>query len=821
MDTLLHDLKHALRLLSKDKGFTATVLLTLAVTIGAHTAVFSVVSSVLLESLPFPEPERIVLMTNSYPGAGVVRASNGVPDYYDRLREVDVFEEQALYVSRGRSIEMQGLPERIDAMQVTPSFFRLLRAKPELGRTFTEEEGTIGNERRILLSHGLWQQLFAGRPDAVGQDLRIDGELYRIVGVMPESFSFVEAGTRLWTPLAFTEEQKSVDSRHSNNWEMIGRLAPGRTLEQAQAQLDALNARNLERFPQFREILVNAGFKTLALGFQDDLVRDVASTLYLLWGGVFCVLLVGCVNLANLVLVRANVRLRELSTRVALGAGHRRLTRQLLTESVLLTLTGGALGLFLGYWGLDVLRTLGLAELPRGAEIAIDGTTIAVTLGLAVALGSVLGLIPVVGVLRADLNAVLREEGRGGTAGRGARLLRRGLVVAQVAFAFMLLVGAGLLLTSFREILAVEPGFEPEGVLSATLVAPRARYAEDDALRSLVARTLEQVRALPGVSSAGATDVLPWSGSYSDSVILAEGYVMQPGESLISPDAAVVSPGYFETMGISLRAGRLLDERDDEKAQKVVIVDETLARKFWPGADPIGRRMFRPGNPENLLDPGPNPTWLTVVGVVGDVKLRGLVSNDSRVGAYYFPFAQQPSRFTNFVVKTTGDPIALAAAMRKVVALVDPELPLFDVRTMKERLAQTLLERRAAAMLTAGFGLAALLLAAIGLYGVLAYLVTRRTREIGIRIALGSTGRRIFELILHEGLVMLGLGLALGLSGAVALRGALASQLYGVGALDPRVLGAGAAVLAAVAFAASALPAMRAARIDPVEALGG
>ncbi|NJL28951.1 MAG: hypothetical protein HC897_14215, partial [Thermoanaerobaculia bacterium] len=320
MDTLLRDLKHAVRSLVQDKGFTLTALLTLGVTIGAHTTVFSVVHSVLLEPLPFPEPERIVLLTNSYPGAGVPRASTGVPDYYDRLRALDVFEEQALYNFRGRSLEMQGLPERIRGMQVTPSFFRLLRAKPELGRTFTEAEGEIGNHQKVVLRHGLWQQLFSGRTDAVGQNLRIDGEPYEVVGVMPASFRFTDPETRLWTARAFTDEQKSDDRRHSNNGEMIGRLLPGRTLEQAQAQIDALNASNLERFPQMREVLTNAGFTTIALSFPKDLVRDVARLLYLLWGGVFCVLLVGCVNLANLALVRANVRLRELSTRLALGA---------------------------------------------------------------------------------------------------------------------------------------------------------------------------------------------------------------------------------------------------------------------------------------------------------------------------------------------------------------------------------------------------------------------------------------------------------------------------------------------------------------------
>jgi len=814
------DIRVGLRLLWKDKAFTLTAAITLALCIGANTALFSVVHNVLLRPLPIPESERILIMGNSYPGAGADFGQNsGVPDYYDRLRETTVFEEQALYRGRNQSIDENGTPTRVRVTQATPSFFRLLRVAPLLGRTFSEQEGEPGNDNRVVLSYGLWQSQFGGDPQAIGKDLRLDGQPHTVVGVMPKGFSFLDPTVTLWRPLAFTPEQKSDAARHSNSFRNLGRLKPDATVEQAQQQINALNAANLERFPQYKELLINARFRTDVARLQDSVVRDVKATLYLMWGGAVFVLLIGCVNVANLVLVRSRARLKELATRLALGASRFRVGRQLVTESVLLTVLSAAAGLAVGYATLRLLGTVNIQELPRGGEIRLDGVVVAYTIAVAAAIGLVLGLIPVATVLPANLIVLLREEGRSGTSGRGARSLRRVLVVAQVAFAFVLLVGAGLLLASFQRVLAVDPGFDADGVLTASVALPLARYDTDDKLRAFTTEALVGLRALPGVTAAGATSTIPFGGSNSDSVILAEGYQMRPRESVISPSSVNVTPGYFNAMGVKLIRGRFFDERDGPQAQRAIIVDERLARRFWPDQDPIGRRMYTPEDINNVLAVSDKTVWLYVVGVIGDVKLRTLTEGPQAVGAYYYPMAQSTSAAMTFAVKTAGDPGGLAGGVRSALSQADRELPVFDVRTMNQWLERSLVSRRSPVVLAVSFGILALFLSAIGIYGVLAYLVTQRTKEIGIRIALGASARAIFELVLREGLLLIGGGFLLGALGAVGLRKSVESQLFGVGAADPLVIAVVAAVLALVAVAACALPARRATSIDPIIAL--
>ena len=820
MERFFQDIRFASRLLLKDRAFTVTTLLTLALCIGANATIFAVVNSVLLRPLEVPEPGRLVLFYNSYPRAGVERASNGAPDYFDRLREVPAFEELALYNSAGLTIGINGDPQRVRGMFATPSLLRMLHAQPVHGRIFTQAEGEEGADHKAVLTYAFWQQLYAGRSDAVGQQIRISGEPYEIVGVLPQGFEFLDPEVKLWLPLSFSVEEKSDDSRHSNNWSMVGRLRPGATVMQAQQQVDALNARNMERFPHFKEILTNAGFHTVATSLQDDLVRGVRTTLYLLWGGVLLVLLIGVVNITNLVLVRSSGRAKELATRHALGAGLVRLTRQLLTETVLLTLAGGAIGIAIGLWGVDALVGLGLDRLPRGNEVRVDGTVITFTMALALAVGVIVGVVPVLSLRQVNLSQAFREESRSGTAGRGARAMRRALVAGQVGLAFMLLIGAGLLLTSFQRVLAINPGFEPANVLTARVAAPSSRYPDDATLRTFANRFLEKVRAVPGVQQAGLTSNLPFGGDYSDSVILAEGYRMAPGESLISPFQIRVTPGYFESMGIKLRSGRLFNDSDTDQSAGVIIVDERLARRFWPGQDPVGRRMFKPDNPKDLANPGPKARWFTVVGVVSEVRISGLIETDDRVGAYYFTAAQDPPRYLTLTVRAAGDPTALTPAIRHELAAIDRELPLYGVLTMGERMSESLVDRRTPMVLAATFAGVALFLAAIGIYGVLAYQVSQRRREIGIRMALGSDARGIFRLVLFEGMALLGVGLTLGLAGAFLVRRAMESQLYGVSAMDPLVLGLVAGLLALVALTACTVPARRAARIDPVVALG-
>jgi predicted permease len=819
MDRLLQDLRFGLRLLWKDRAFALTTLLTLAVCTGANAAIFAIVNAVLLRPLPVPEADRLVRIYNSYPRAGVERAANGVPDYYDRLREVDVFEEQALYNTRGVTVGIEGDPQRITAMLARPSLLRMLRAQPMRGRIFREEEGEIGSNRQTILTYALWQQLYAGRDSAIGSELRINGDAHTIVGVLPPDFQFLDPDVKLWLPTAFSADEKSDDSRHSNNWSMVGRLKPGATIQQAQQQLDALNARNMERFPHFRKILTNAGFHTVATSLQQDLVRGVRNTLFLLWGGVLFVLLIGAVNITNLVLVRSSARMKELSTRHALGAGLSTLTRQLITETVLLTILGGGLGLLTGYWGLSMLTGLGTADMPRGSEIRMDLAVVIFTMGLALLVGLLIGLIPVLNMRHMNLSQAFREESRSGTTGRTARLVRRALVASQVSFALMLLIGAGLLLASFQRVLSIDPGFDAANVLTARVALPTSRYAGPPELRTFSTRLLERIRTLPGVQHAGLTSNIPFGGDYSDSVILAEGYQMAPGESLISPYRIRVSPGYLESMGIRPLAGRLFNDSDADNTPKVVIVDQQLAKRFWGNANPVGRRMFQPDDAKDLTKPGPKARWSTVIGVVPEIRISGLVSTDDRPGACYFAMAQEPARVMTLTVKAAADPASLPSAIRRELASIDPEMPLYGVLSMQQRVDQSLVDRRTPMMLALMFAGVALFLAAIGIYGVLAYQVSQRTREIGIRMALGSDAGGIFKLVVGEGLVLLGVGVLFGLAGAVAIRGAMTTQLYGVGALDPTVILSVTVLLGLVALVACVVPARRASRIDPTVAL--
>ena len=820
MERLIQDVRFAARVLWKDMGFAVTAILTLGICIGANAAIFAVVNSVLLEPLPVRDAGQLVHMYNSYPGAGVSdRGSTGVPDYYDRLRETDVFQAQALYNTRGVTLGQEGNPQRVTAMAGTPSLLRLLQVQPIRGRSFTDEDGETGKDHKAVLTYATWQRVFGGGDDAIGRDIRINGEPYAVIGVLPQGFTFLDPDVVLWLPVAFTAEQKSDDSRHSNNWSYVARLKPGATLEQARQQIDALNARNLDRFPAFKEILINAGFHTVVVPLQSYLVRDIRSTLVLLWVGVAFVLLIGAVNVTNLMLVRSTSRTRELATRHALGAGLGRISRQLLTEAVVLTMTGAVLGLGLGYAGLRALVAYGLDQTPQGTAIVMDATVVGFTAALALAIGMLIGLVPILNLRHLNLGQAFREEGRSGTSSPRARAMRRVLVTAQIAFAFMLLIGAGLLLASFRQVLAVKPGFDAARVLTGTVTPPAARYKDDASLTTFDNRLLDRVRSLPGVEAAGLTSNLPLSGNYNDSVILAEGYVMKPGESLISPFNTRVTPGYFEAMGVPLIRGRFFSASDDAKAPAVIIVDERLAARFWGSSDPLGRRLWNPDSAEELKNgPGPKSHFYTVVGVVGSVRTTGLTEK-APVGAYYFPMPQNTARTVTLVVRSAGRPDPLVSAIRGELAGIDPELPFYGVRPMQERVDASLMSRRTPMLLASLFGAIALLLAAVGLYGVLTYQVSQRRREIGIRMALGSDTGRIFTMVVREGLVLVAIGLCLGIGGAFVIRQAMESQLFGVGAMDVGVMAGVSILLGTVALLACAVPARRAAHIDPLIAL--
>lgn len=823
MDRLLQDVRFALRLLWKDRSFSITTIATLALCLAANVAIFAVVNGVLLKPLPFQQPDRLIRMFNKYPGAGTdAGGANGVPDYFDRRAAMPALEEQGLFRQQGITISGSGLSEaeRIQSMVVTPTFFRVLRVQPYRGELFTDAQGELGQEKVTILTYGFWQRLFGGRDDAIGQDIRLGGELYKIVGVLPKDFIFLDPDVQLFRPAAFTAREKSDESRHSNNWQMFGRLKDGATIAQAQSQVDAINAANLERFPQWREILKNARFSSEVVDFQRNLIGERKATLAMLWGGAIFVLLIGGVNVANLVLVRSTSRIRELATRHAMGATFGRLTRQALTESTVLSLAGGIAGLGLGWWALRAAPFFGFDRLPSGLSIGFDAPVIGFTLLLIFIVGLGVGAIPVIAMRRANMAQVIREEGRSGTQGRGPRMMRRILVTSQVAFALMLLIGAGVLLASFERVLTINPGFTAERVLTGTISLPATKYKDDAEVRTATNRILERLRGIPGVAAAGATTTLPFSGNYSDSVIIAEGYQMQPGESLISPTQVLVSDGYFEAMGARLREGRFFSAEDAENRPKTIIIDERLARRFWPKGDAIGKHLYFPQNIQNIMAKPSDDQLMTIVGIIDTMRMRGLVDTESqKTGAYFIPMRQQVARTMGLAIRTNQAPDSVIGAARRELAQIDPEMPFYGVRTLEDRMSTSLMDRRTPMLLAIGFAVVALFLAAIGIYGVLAYQVSQRRREIGIRMALGAEASSIFSLVLREGGLIVGLGAVFGLAGAFLLRQALQSQLYEIGAMDPRIVAAVAGVLIAVATIACVLPARRAAKTDPLIAL--
>jgi len=799
------------------------VLLTLAVCIGANVTIFSVIHTVLLEPLPFVDPDRLVTVYNSYPGAGATRASNGSVDFFQRRENVAAFEEVALYWGAGSTVGETGTAQRVQAMRVTPSFFPLVGVGAARGRTFAEDEMVEGSHHKVLLTDGYWRETFDADPSVVGRQMRVDGRPHEIVGVLPPTFAVPGyEDMRLVLPIGFADEDRQLDAWHSNNFEMIARLAPGATLEQARAQNDALNSALIDRWPlpNARQVLEDAGYHTVITGTQEDLVRDIRPILYLLWGGVAMVFLIGCVNIANLMLARAQTRVAEVAMRLALGAPRARVARQVLTEAVVIGIAGGTLGVGVGALGLGLLRSLGASELPRGTEIGIDTTVLLFTLVLAVGAGVLFGSVPIAQIMKGDLTPVFRFEGRAGTAGRRTVWARHALVTSQVALAFVLLIGAGLLLMSFRAALSVRPGFDPTGTMTAFVSLPSARYSDAEARRRFWDEILGEIRALPGVQSASATAQLPFSGSYSSSVIIPEGYVPPPGESVLSPLLSIVGPGYFAAMGIEILEGRDFLESDGPDVPNVMIVDEWLARRYWPDRSPVGERMV---DGEGLVRDSVAPDNLyTIVGVVRTIKQNELTAPASEhVGAYYFPYRQQVPATQALVVRTATEPAAITPAVRDVLARMDPELPLFGTETMEHRVENSLSGRRIPLVLLGVFAGVALFLAMVGIYGALAYSVTQRRREIGIRMAMGSSPARVFRGVVGQGMRVMGLGLVVGAAAALLLARVIRSVLFGVEATDPRVILAVAVLLAVVGLVACVVPARRAVAVDPVAALGG
>jgi predicted permease len=820
MLTLWQDIRFAARLLIKDRSFTVTAVLTLALCVAANTAMFGVVRSVLLKPLPFPGSDQIVLLYNSYPNAGAPRAGASVPDLYDRLAAVPALAEQGLFRPEGMTFGDENGVERLTSLRATPSFYRLLGVAPAAGRLFTDTEGERGKALKVILSHAFWHRKFAGRESIVGQAIRMNGNSFDVVGVMPAGFSFLQAEVDVYVPLPIGPMDRGDDRRHSGTVQMVGRLASNASVALVQQQVDALNARNDDRFPQYRQLLKDAQFRTVAVRLQDDVVRDVRSVLYLLLGGVLFVLLIGCVNIGNLVLIRTSGRRREMATRHAIGAGRGRLARQLFTEMGLLASVGGALGLLAGWWTLRLVAALDLDGLPRGSEIGLDASSMVAALAVIALVAVGLGAAPVVSLRHLESGQELREDSRGGAGSRRARVTRQVLATSQVAVAFVLLAGAGLLFASFQAVLRVDLGFQPQQVMTAAVHLPATAYRDDASLVAFQRSALQAIRALPAVESAGLTSAVPFSGGSGGTVMFPEGYVVKPGESVLAPNQVVVSPGYFETMRIRLVRGRGFDDRDGPDGTAVsVVVDERLAQRFWPDQDPIGRRVYLPSDPVNIIQVTKDTPFFTVVGLAQAVQATDPRLDAASVGTCYFSSEQAPTRPLTLVVRTRGANTVILPEVRREIARIDPELPVFRPRPMQAWIDRALASRRLPVLIGSAFAVLALGLASIGIYGVLAHGVSERRREIGVRLALGSTTSGVFRLILREGLTIVLGGLALGLAGAIGVGRLLQTQLFGVSSLDPVVMVAVTLTLAVCALLATLIPSWRASSVAPATVL--
>ena len=749
-------------------------------------------------------------MYNIYPGAGITdRGANAVPDYLDRKAMTDVFQSVAIFRDIGFDVGAEGSPIRIDGQSVTPEYFHTLGVALALGRAFTQDDGTVGKDKFAILSYGLWKDMYAGDRAVLGKTLRLSGVPYQIVGVMAERFQPLGSKARIWTPFAYTPQEASDGQRHNNCCPMIARLQNGVTLDYAWQRLDVVNRRNTERFPNLRKLVEDAKFQTKIIGTRDELVKSVRPTLYLLQAAVAFVLLIGCVNVANLLLVRANVRTKELAIRFSLGAGRLRMARQLLTESLTLATLGGLLGVLAGYGGLRALLLLGAKELPRGGDIHLSGAALTFSAAIAVFTGIVFGLAPVFHLFRRDLNEIFRGNERAATGERGAMWTRGALVACQVSLAFVLLIGAGLLSLSFARLLKVDPGFKPQHVLTAQISLPRARFNDTQA-RNFFTTQLDALRKLPAVTNVGLSTGLPFTASLQDAVIMIEGRALAPGELPPVPFWNFVDSGYFGAMGIPLLQGRLIAEADTPDAPRVAVVDQNMARRYWPKGDALGARVHQgAGTAERA--------W-TIIGIVGSVKKRDLAERDAR-GEIYFPYKQQVPRSVRLVVKAATDDPRLIETIRRQIQSADPEMPVFGAKTMPELVAASMVNRRAAMALCVVFGALALLLAAIGIYGVLAYTVTHRTREFGIRVALGASVRDVVGMVVGQGVKLAAAGLVVGAAAAIAVTRLMVSLLYEVQPGDPVVLLTVAAGLMAVVVAASLIPSWRAARIHPAVAL--
>lgn len=805
---MLSDLRYAVRTLTRTPGFTAIAVLTIALGIGANTAIFSVVDAVLWRPLPYPQPDRLMMVWVYNPRQGFDKDVASFPTFSDWQRQSRSFEHLAAYSGASVSLTGRGDPAQLRGARVTPSFFSTLSVRPALGRWFTEQDAAAGHERVVILEHGLWQSRFGSDPAIVGRTIQLSGQPYEVVGVMPAGFQYPDEAA-LWVPLApVGPYQQYMESRGTYWLSVIGRLRPETTQTAAQAEMDTI-ARRLEQ--QYPEVSADQGVRLTSL--RDEIVGDVRRALLVLFGAVGCVLLIACANVANLLLTRATGRNRELAIRTALGARRGVIVRQLLTESLVLALAGAAVGLLLAAWGVSALQQAAPTNIPRLASIAIDVPVLLFTLGLAVVTGVIFGVAPAWHSASVSQSEALKEGGRSGGEGSRGRRIRHVLAVVELAVALVLLVGAGLLVRSLAAIARTDLGFNPRNVLAMSIELPRQKYGEDARVVQFYQQVAERTAALPGVRSVGVGSSVLLGRLPNSAMLSVEGRPVSRNAVNIPVPYDTVTNGYFATLGIPLTRGRLFGPEDTPSAPARVIVNEAFVHRFFPSDDPLGKRVTF-GSPDDK-----DAQWLTIVGVVADTRRGGV---DRPVWAeLYYPLTQSADSRLTLLVRTAGDPITVARAAQEQVWAVDPAQPVASIRTLDELVARSQANRRFTMLMLGAFAAAALLLAAVGIYGVIAYSTAQRTHEIGLRVALGATRADVLRMVLRDGLRIGALGTVIGLAAAALASRLLAGLLFGVSAHDPLTFVALPAGLMLVAVLASWIPARRALGVEPMRALRG
>ena len=802
----MNDIRFAFRQLARTPGYTLLAAVTLALCIGANSAIFSVVNAILLKPYPWPGSERLVYAYNTYPLMALPNAGVSVPDYLDRRREVTGFEDSAMYTGTTLNLSGGTKPETVTGISATPSLFSTLQSPAAIGRVFNEADAKPDSAATVVISYGFWKTHFGADPGVVGRTIRLDDRPVSVIGVMPEGFYFPNPKVEAWVPFAITPAQRDDSERGHEFSTMIARMKPGATLGGVQRELDRIQAQNALRLPAAREFWKTSGFGGHAAGFLQNNVKDISSMLLLIQAGVAAALLIGCANVAGLMLARAVGREKELAIRTAIGASRYQVIRMLLTESLILFLAGGLLGLVVAVWSIDALQALGLSNLPRGFDVRLDLRVFGFTLAVALLGGIAFGALPAWSSSRNNAAASLKEAGVRGSSGRRTQRLRSVLVISEVALAVMLVSTAGLLIKSFLRMQQVDPGFVPGGVIAARVDLPRAKYSQPEKIVAFHDAVIARLAATPGVAVAGATNFLPLSdqfdsGSYSSPDIKQPDRAPEPHALIRKAD-----PGYLKAMGLTLLKGRWFEETDGTKSQHVVVVDRLLTDRYWKGQDPIGKRIVQE-----------HDTW-TVIGVVGTVKKSSL-DEDSNKESIYFPISQAPEPDLMFCARTPADPSMFASAVREAVSSADPDQPVSEVIPMTERISNAAQPRRAPVVLLSVFGGLALVLALLGVYGVVSFSVAQRTSEFGVRMALGSTPGGIAALVLKAGAVLVAIGIGIGLTGYLALNRVVATLLFSTPSLDPEILMAAPVLLALVALAACLIPALRATRIEPVSAL--